>query len=81
MDLVGKRVFTVYSNSLNRPLPYMEKPLKLTTSTNNHPYNTTMTIFQLSKLITLDAVTESVEHWSHVWDNVGSNPGRVKPMT
>ncbi len=27
------------------------------------------------------AVAESVEHWSRVREIVGSNPGRVKPMT
>ena len=27
------------------------------------------------------AVAESVEHWSRVWKIMGSNPGRVKPMT
>ena len=27
------------------------------------------------------AVTESVEHWSRVWEIVSSSSGRVKPMT
>ena len=26
-------------------------------------------------------VAESVEYWSRVWEIVGSNPSRVKPMT
>ena len=29
----------------------------------------------------LGAVAESVVHWSHARETVGSNPGRVKPMT
>ena len=29
----------------------------------------------------LGAVAESVEHWSRVWEIVGSNAGRVKLMT
>ena len=27
------------------------------------------------------AMAKSVEDWSRVWEIVGSNPGRVKPMT
>ena len=26
-------------------------------------------------------MAESVEHWSHVWEIEGLNPGRVKQMT
>ena len=44
-------------------------------------FGTLCLLYLPSHIYILDAVAESVEHWTCAREIVGSNPGHVKPMT
>ena len=55
--------------------------LTLTVQYNNGLVVMSFADMNMAFALALGAVAESIEHWSRVWDIVGSNPGQVKPMT